>query len=114
MASFLTDLAKPYVEKSINGAVAESSYICCFMCHVKDFEEEKAMLEVESKTVKQRVEVATRRGEDVMLFFGKKLKSSSKKTPEQNKKVFVDFVLIAYGNIEGERNWQIRRSKLKN
>ncbi|XP_050880983.1 uncharacterized protein LOC127084545 isoform X1 [Lathyrus oleraceus] len=65
MASFLTDLAKPYVEKLINGVIAESSYICCFMCIAKDFEEEKARLEVERTTFKQRIEVATRRGEDV-------------------------------------------------
>ena len=65
MASFLTDLAKPYVEKLINGAIAESSYICCFTCIVKDFEEEKARLEKERSTVKQRVDLATNRGEDV-------------------------------------------------
>ncbi|KAI5408634.1 hypothetical protein KIW84_054466 [Lathyrus oleraceus] len=65
MASFLTDLAKPYVEKLINGVIAESSYICCFMCIAKDFEEEKARLEVERTTFKQCIEVATRKGEDV-------------------------------------------------
>ena len=74
MASFLTDLAKPYVEKLINGAIAESSYICCLTCIAKDFEEEKARLEIESTTVKQRVDVAIRRGEDVQanaLFWEK-------------------------------------------
>ncbi|XP_012571321.1 uncharacterized protein [Cicer arietinum] len=65
MAGFLTDLAKPYVEKLINGALAESSYICCFMCIAKDFEEEKARLEAERTTFKQRVDVVTRRGEEV-------------------------------------------------
>jgi len=65
MASFLTDLAKPYVEKLINGAIAESSYICCFACIAIDFEEERARLEIESTDVKQRVDVATRRGEDI-------------------------------------------------
>jgi hypothetical protein len=75
MASFLTDLVKPYVEKLINGAIAESSYICCFTCIAKDFEEERARLEIEKTTVKQRVDVATRKGEDVQgnaLFLGKR------------------------------------------
>jgi len=67
MASFLTDLVKPYVEKLINGAIAESSYICCFTCIAKDFEEEKARLEIERTTVKQRVDVATSRGEVVQV-----------------------------------------------
>ncbi|AES70776.1 NB-ARC domain disease resistance protein [Medicago truncatula] len=65
MASFLTDLAKPYVDKLINGVIAESSYICCFTCIAKDFEEERVSLEIEKTTVKQRVDVATSRGEDV-------------------------------------------------
>ncbi|MCI13071.1 CC-NBS-LRR resistance protein, partial [Trifolium medium] len=68
MAGFLTDLVKPCVEKLINGAIAESSYICCFTCIVKDFEEEKARLEVERTTFKQRVDVTTRRGEDVQAY----------------------------------------------
>ncbi|RHN67987.1 putative P-loop containing nucleoside triphosphate hydrolase, leucine-rich repeat domain, L [Medicago truncatula] len=74
MASFLTDLVKPYVEKLINGAIRESSYICCFTCIANDFEEEKARLEIESTTVKQRVYDAIRRGEDVQanaLFWEK-------------------------------------------
>ncbi|XP_039687986.1 uncharacterized protein [Medicago truncatula] len=65
MASFLTDLAKPYVDKLINGVIAESSYICCFTYIAKDFEEERVSLEIEKTTVKQRVDVATSRGEDV-------------------------------------------------
>jgi len=65
MASFLTDLAKTYVEKLINGAIAESSYICCFTCIAKDFEEEKERLEIERTTLKQRVDVATRKGDDL-------------------------------------------------
>ncbi|KEH34538.1 LRR and NB-ARC domain disease resistance protein [Medicago truncatula] len=76
MASFLTDLAKPYVEKLINGVIIESSYICCFTCIADDFEEERARLEIESTTVKQRVDVATRRGEDVQanaLFWEKEV-----------------------------------------
>jgi hypothetical protein len=75
MASFLTDLAKPCVDKLINGAITESSYICCFTCIAKDFEEERARLEIEKTTVKQRVDVATRKGEDVQgnaLFLGKR------------------------------------------
>ncbi|XP_012571323.1 uncharacterized protein [Cicer arietinum] len=59
----VTDLAKPYVEKLINRALAESSYICCFTCIAKDFEEEKARLVPERKTIKERVDVATNRGE---------------------------------------------------
>ncbi|GAU27292.1 hypothetical protein TSUD_125730 [Trifolium subterraneum] len=65
MASLLTDLVKPHVEKLINGAITESSYICCFTCIAKDFEEEKARLEPEWTTFKQRVDVAKRKGEDV-------------------------------------------------
>ncbi|RHN67919.1 putative P-loop containing nucleoside triphosphate hydrolase, leucine-rich repeat domain, L [Medicago truncatula] len=72
--SFLTDLAKPYVEKLINGAITGSSYICCLTCIAKDFEEQRARLEIERTTVKQRVDVATRRVEDVqanVLFWEK-------------------------------------------
>ncbi|XP_012571305.3 disease resistance protein SUMM2 [Cicer arietinum] len=47
------------------GALVESSYICCFTCIAKDFEEEKARLVPERKTIKERVEVATSRGEDI-------------------------------------------------
>ncbi|XP_004500352.1 uncharacterized protein [Cicer arietinum] len=65
MESFMPDLAKSYVEKLIKGALVESSYICCFTCIAKDFEEEKARLVSESKTIKERVEVATNRGEDI-------------------------------------------------
>ncbi|RHN67930.1 putative P-loop containing nucleoside triphosphate hydrolase, leucine-rich repeat domain, L [Medicago truncatula] len=74
MASFLTDLAKTYVEKLINGVIAESSYICCFTCIANDFEEERSRLEIESTTVKQRVHVATSRGEVIQanaLFWEK-------------------------------------------
>ncbi|CAK8575005.1 unnamed protein product [Lathyrus sativus] len=66
MASFFTDLAKPFVEKLINGAIAETSYICCFTCIVNDFEEEKSRLEIEGATFKRRIEEATRRGEDIL------------------------------------------------
>ncbi|KAL5073109.1 hypothetical protein RYX36_012093 [Vicia faba] len=65
MASFLTDLAKPFVEKLINGAIAELSYICCFTCIVKDFQEEQSRLEVERETLERHIEEATRRGENV-------------------------------------------------
>ncbi|XP_024634174.1 uncharacterized protein [Medicago truncatula] len=74
MASFLTDLAKTYVEKLINGVIAESSYICCFTCIANDFEEERSRLETENTTVKQRVDVATSRGEVIQanaLFWEK-------------------------------------------
>ncbi|CAI8600842.1 unnamed protein product [Vicia faba] len=65
MTSFLTDLAKPFVEKLINGAIAELSYICCFTCIVKDFQEEQSRLEVERETLERHIEEATRRGENV-------------------------------------------------
>jgi len=65
MASILTEFAKPHVEKLINGAIAESSYICCFTRIAKDFEEERARLESERQTVKQLVDLAIRRGDDV-------------------------------------------------
>ncbi|GAU50429.1 hypothetical protein TSUD_350610 [Trifolium subterraneum] len=42
MASFLCDLVKPYVEKLINGAIAEAHHVFCFTCIVKEFEEERA------------------------------------------------------------------------
>ncbi|XP_039687811.1 uncharacterized protein [Medicago truncatula] len=67
MASFLTDLAKSYVVQLINGVISESSYICCFPCIANDSEEERARLEIESTTVKQRVDGATRRGEDEFM-----------------------------------------------
>ena len=65
MASFLTDLAKPYVEKLINGAIAESSYICCFTCIANDFHEERVEFERDRATVKELVDQAIRRGDGV-------------------------------------------------
>ncbi|GAU48342.1 hypothetical protein TSUD_267670 [Trifolium subterraneum] len=94
MASFLTDLAKPYVEKLTNGAIAEASYICCFTCIAKDFEEEKIRLEVERKTVKQRVDVATRSGEDVqgnVLFWEEEAEKLIQEDTKTTKRCFFGF-----------------------
>ncbi|XP_045786924.1 uncharacterized protein LOC123882159 isoform X2 [Trifolium pratense] len=106
MASFVTDLAKPYVEKLINGAIAESSYICCFTCIAKDFEEEKIRLEVERKTVKQRVDVATRRGEDVQgnaLFWEEEAEKLIQEDTRTTKKCFFGFC--------SDCIWRYRRGK---
>jgi hypothetical protein len=65
MASLLTDLAKTYVEKLINGVIAESRLIFCFTCIAKEFEEQKVGLEVERKTLEQRAKVATGRDKDI-------------------------------------------------
>jgi len=65
MASFLTDLAKPYVEKLINGAIAETGYICCFTRIANDFEEERVGFERDRTTVKELVDQAIRRGDNV-------------------------------------------------
>ncbi|GAU50431.1 hypothetical protein TSUD_350630 [Trifolium subterraneum] len=65
MASFLCDLVKPYVEKLINGAIAEAHHVFCFTCIVKEFEEERARLEPERRTIEQRVKVAKERDKDI-------------------------------------------------
>ncbi|XP_058767167.1 uncharacterized protein LOC131640805 [Vicia villosa] len=65
MSDCLTELAKSYVEKLINRIAAELRYICCFTCIAKDFEEEKTRLEPVRTTIKQRIDVAVRNGEDV-------------------------------------------------
>jgi len=117
MASFLTDLAKPYVEKLINGAIEESSYLCCFTCIAKDFEEEKARLEIERTTVKQLVDVATRRGEDVQdnaLFWEKeadKLIQEDTKTKQKCLFGFCPHIIWRYkrGKELTNKKLQIRR-----
>ncbi|CAJ2663204.1 unnamed protein product [Trifolium pratense] len=65
MESFLCDLAKPYVEKLINGAIAEARHVLCFTCTVKDFEEARAALEPERKTIEQLVKDARERNKDI-------------------------------------------------
>ncbi|XP_045790592.1 uncharacterized protein LOC123885359 [Trifolium pratense] len=65
MESFLCDLAKPYVEKLINGAIAEARHVLCFTCTVKEFEEERASLEPERKTIEQLVKDARERNKDI-------------------------------------------------
>ncbi|XP_058764086.1 uncharacterized protein LOC131637512 isoform X2 [Vicia villosa] len=94
MASFLTDLAKPYVERSINAAIAESSYICCFTCIVKDYEEEKDRLEIERTTFERRMEEATRRGEDVLpdaLAWKDEVDQLIQEDTKKNQKCFFEF-----------------------
>ena len=94
MVSFLTDLAKPYVEKLINGAITESSYICCFTCIAKDFEEERARMEIERSTVKQHVDVATRKGENVhgnALFWEEEADKLVQDDTKTNQKCFFGF-----------------------
>ncbi|CAJ2640473.1 unnamed protein product [Trifolium pratense] len=94
MASFLTDLVKPYVEKLINGAITESSYICCFTCIAKDFEDEKIRLEVERTTFDQRIDVATRRGEDVQanaLLWKKEVEELIQEDTKTKQKCFFGF-----------------------
>ncbi|XP_039687274.1 uncharacterized protein [Medicago truncatula] len=106
MASFLTDLVKSYVEKLINGAIEESSYICCFTCIAKDFEEEKARLEKERLTFKQRVEVATRSGEDVQanaLFWEEEADTLIQEDTRTKQKCFFGFCSHCI--------WRYRRGK---
>ncbi|CAJ2663208.1 unnamed protein product [Trifolium pratense] len=66
MESFLCDLAKPYVEKLINGAIAEARHVLCFTCTVKDFEEARAALEPDRITIEQRVKDARERNKDIL------------------------------------------------
>ncbi|GAU44946.1 hypothetical protein TSUD_351610 [Trifolium subterraneum] len=70
MASFLCDLVKPYVEKVINGAIAEARHVFCFTCLVKKFEEERARLEPERITMVQRAKVAIERDKDIQANVG--------------------------------------------
>ncbi|KAI5408404.1 uncharacterized protein LOC127084404 [Lathyrus oleraceus] len=65
MLGCLTELAKPWVEKLINRTATELSYICCFTWIAKDFEEEKDRLESIRTTIKQRIDVAIRNGEQI-------------------------------------------------
>ncbi|XP_024634918.1 uncharacterized protein [Medicago truncatula] len=117
MASFLTDLAKPCVDKLINGAITESSYICCFTCIAKDFEEERARLEIEKTTVMQRVDVATRRGEDVQgnaLFWEKEADKLIQEDTKTNQRCLFGFcprIIWQYrrGKELTNKNEQIRR-----
>ncbi|XP_058769136.1 probable disease resistance protein At1g61310 [Vicia villosa] len=68
MTSFLIDYTKKNSEKSLDRALKELRYICCFTCIAKEFEEEKAWLEAERTAVGQRVKVAKRRGDDVQAI----------------------------------------------
>ncbi|CAJ2638663.1 unnamed protein product [Trifolium pratense] len=65
MAGCLTDLAKTYVEKLINGAIAETRPVFCFTCIANEFEEEKVRLEAERITLEQRAKVAAGRDKDI-------------------------------------------------
>ncbi|KAK2406712.1 putative disease resistance protein [Trifolium repens] len=65
MESFLCDLVKPYVEKLIDGAIAEARHVLCFTCTVKQFQEERGTLESERKTMEQRVKEAKERDKDI-------------------------------------------------
>ncbi|KAK2386576.1 disease resistance protein [Trifolium repens] len=106
MASFLTDLVKPYVEKLINGAITESSYICCFTCIAKNFEDEKAKLEVERTTFNQQVDVATRGGEDLQanaLFWQEQAVALIQEDTKTKQKCFFGFCCNCI--------WQYRRGK---
>ncbi|WJX31207.1 hypothetical protein P8452_19659 [Trifolium repens] len=106
MTSFLTDLVKPYVEKLINGAITESSYICCFTCIAKDFEAEKAKLEVERTTFNQLVDVATRGGEDVQasaLFWEEQAVDLIQEDTKTKQKCFFGFCCNCI--------WRYRRGK---
>ena len=106
MASFLTDLVKPYVEKLINGAITESSYICCFTCIAKDFEDEKAKLEVERTTFNQQVDIATRGGEDVQasaLFWEEQAVDLIQEDTKTKQKCFFGFCCNCI--------WRYRRGK---
>ncbi|KAK2386531.1 hypothetical protein QL285_060417 [Trifolium repens] len=105
MASFLTDLVKPYVEKLINRAITESSYVCCFTCIAKDFENERAKLEVERTTFNQHVDVATRGGEDVQAsaIFWEKQADELIQEDTETKKCFSGFCCNCI--------WQYRRGK---
>ncbi|GAU18660.1 hypothetical protein TSUD_124930 [Trifolium subterraneum] len=106
MASFLTDLVKPFVERLINGAITESSYICCFTCIAKDFEDQKARLEVERTTFKERVDVATRRGEDVQtnaLFWEEEAKELIQENTKTKQKCSFGFCCHCI--------WRYRRGK---
>ncbi|WJX37119.1 Serine/threonine-protein kinase wnk4 [Trifolium repens] len=106
MASILTDLVKPYVEKLINGAITESSYICCFTCIAKDFEDEKAKLEVERTTFNQQVDIATRGGEDVQasaLFWEEQAVDLIQEDTKTKQKCFFGFCCNCI--------WRYRRGK---
>ncbi|CAJ2640479.1 unnamed protein product [Trifolium pratense] len=106
MASFLTDLVKPYVEKLINGAITESSYICCFTCIAKDFEDEKTRFEVERTTFNQRVDEATRRGENVQanaLLWKKEAEELIQEDTKTKQNIFFGFCCDCI--------WRYRRGK---
>lgn len=65
MTSLLTDFVKPHVEKLIDGALSETRYVCCFTSIAKEFKEEQTTLEAERITVGQRINVASRSGNDI-------------------------------------------------
>ncbi|XP_045791681.1 uncharacterized protein LOC123886407 [Trifolium pratense] len=68
MASFLCDLVKKYVDKLIDGAIAEARYVFCFTCIVKKFEEERTTLEPQRITIEQRVKDARERDKDIQAI----------------------------------------------
>ncbi|CAJ2663173.1 unnamed protein product [Trifolium pratense] len=70
MASILCDLVKKYVDKLIDGAIAEARYVFCFTCIVKKFEEERTTLEPQRITIEQRVKDARERDKDIQAIVG--------------------------------------------
>lgn len=67
MEGLVTDLGKTFVEKMVNWTIKKSRYIFCFMCIVKEFEQEKVKLEAERKTMKQHFKVAIGKNKDIQF-----------------------------------------------
>ncbi|CAK8566068.1 unnamed protein product [Lathyrus sativus] len=91
MTNLLIDYAKKNVEKLLDGALKELRYICCFTCIAKEFEEEKASLKAERRTVGQRVQLAKGRGEDVQvnaLFWEEEVDKIIEEEPKTKQKCF--------------------------
>ncbi|XP_027340760.1 probable disease resistance protein At1g61300 [Abrus precatorius] len=65
MANIVADLGKSILEKLMNNAIAESRYICCFSCIVKDFEDEKEVLKATRMTVDEYTKVEKRKGNNI-------------------------------------------------
>ena len=65
MADNCVNIINPVVERLVDRAARETSYLCCFSCTAAEFEKEKVKLEVKLETLQQAAEVATRQDEEI-------------------------------------------------
>ncbi|CAK8566069.1 unnamed protein product [Lathyrus sativus] len=116
MTNFLIDYAKKNMEKLLDGALKELRYICCFTCIAKEFEEEKAWLKAERRTVRQRVQLAKGRGEDVQanaLFWEEEVDKIIEEDSKTKQKCFFGLCPDCIWRYKSGKELENKKEKIK-